>query len=75
MVTLQNTPNKANIMVPYVEIFYKVKSDTYTAAVPQTYVYFISEYEMDISTFKSAAQGIFIALNVIIGIVVRVHYR
>jgi meckelin len=69
IITLQNGPG-AKIMVPFLEIFYKAKTANYIKQEAQSLVMFVSEYRMDIESFKSAMNGIFIALNVLVGIFV-----
>lgn len=71
IVILQNT-KKANIMVPYLEIFYKSKSSNFIKTEPQTLVQFISEYRMSIQDFISAMTGVFVTLNILIGLVLSV---
>lgn len=72
IVMLQST-QQAKIMVPYLEIYYVSKSASYISTVPESSVSFMSEYNMDISSFKSAMMGIFIALNVLVAVVVVVR--
>lgn len=72
VIQLQNGEG-AKILVPYLEIFYKAKSAVYTATEPKTLVFFISEYKQSIDSFVSAMIGIFIALNIVIGVVVIVR--
>ena len=59
-------------MVPYIEIFYKSKIKNLIENLPRTYVIFISEYKMSIENFKSVMVGIFVALNILVGIMVAV---
>lgn len=72
IVLLQNTDG-AKIMVPYLEILYKAKTISLINEIPSTTVDFTSEYRMTITGFKNAANGIFIALNIIIAIIVGVR--
>ncbi len=71
-VLLQNTEG-AKIVVPYLEAFYKSKTGLFLEQEPQTLVIFISEYNMDIASFHSAMQGIFVALNIILGVLVAIR--
>lgn len=71
IVLLQNTP-LPKIMVPYFEIFYKSKIKSLIENFPVTFVNFVSEYKMDITSFKNTMLLIFIVLNVLVGIIVAV---
>jgi meckelin len=69
VVLLQDT-NGAKIMVPYLEIFYKAKSQSFIQQTPETSIVFSSEYKMSIANFKSMALAILISLTVLIFIIV-----
>lgn len=70
LIVLMQNASGSKIMVPYLEIFYKAKSETFIQQIPKTLVIFVSEYKMSIVNFKNAALSIFIILNIlIIGIV------
>jgi hypothetical protein len=66
LIVLLQSAGGSKIMVPYLEIFYKAKSETLIQKKPQTLVMFVSEYKMSIKNFKNAAMAIFITLNVLI---------
>jgi hypothetical protein len=70
IVRLQQTSN-AKIYIPYMEIFYKAQSiDFINNGKTYTKINFISEYTMSIQGTIDAANGIFITLNILVGIVV-----
>jgi meckelin len=70
LIVLLQEADGSKIMVPYLEIFYKTKSDAFIQQTPQTLVIFVSEYKMSIKSFKNAALAILITLIVLIIVVV-----
>jgi hypothetical protein len=65
IVLLQNS-SEAKIMLPYFEIIYSSKLSSLLDNFPNVTVKIISDYKMDITTFKNTMFGIFIALTFIV---------
>jgi hypothetical protein len=65
VVLLQNS-SEAKIMLPYFEIKYNSKLTSLLDSFPNVSVKFISDYRMDITSFKTTMFGIFLALNFIV---------
>jgi hypothetical protein len=66
MIILLQNSKEPKIMIPYFEILYKAKLKSLMKNFPSVYMKFISEYKMDITSFKDTMLGIFMGLNVLV---------
>jgi len=78
IVTLQPNPTylrDSKIYIPYLEVYYRAKANDLLKTYNWAWIEFNSEYNMDISYFKTVTTYIFLTINLLIGAwwIVRMH--